>query len=127
MEPVGTHCRFCPLTCRVTKRMYGCVIIINTVCEAGHVFTWTSSPSMINSNNAMMYQCNMAFVSTLLLSGNNFYKICQFCRFLDMKCISPSTCFAYQRLCLCSVIQKFFDHKMVSNVNLFLVFGKINT
>lgn len=121
LELVGCYCRVCHLPCRVKKRLFGCAISISTTCEAGHLFSWSSSPTMTNANNAVIHECNMTFASSLLLSGNNFYKIHQFCRFLNLKCISPSTFFAYQRLCLCPVIQRFYNRNMVSIVNLFVL------
>jgi len=121
IELVGCHCRECHLPCRLVKRrLFGCSITIRTECEAGHVFMWSSSPVMKNANNAMIYECNMAFASSVLLSGNNFYKIHQLCRFLDLKCISLSTFFAYQRLFLCPVIQNFYDSNVVSAKNFHL-------
>ena len=116
MELIGCHCRYCPSPCRVIKKyISGCTITISTVCETGHVFTWASSPTMTNTKNTSIYQCNMEFASAILISGNNFYKIRQFCQFMDLKCISQSTFFVYQRLCLCPVIQRFYNHKMVSS------------
>ena len=114
LELIGSQCRFCPLQCKISTRMVGCTLVVNMTCDAGHTFSWASSPSLMNSVNSTIYKANLAFASAVLLSGNNFYKILQLCRFMGLKCISPSTYFAYQRLCLCPAIQEFYNSRMVS-------------
>ena len=107
LDLVGNQCKTCGIPCAVTKKVIGCALVIKMVCSAGHRFTWASSPILRNVKQSAIYQINLDFASTLLLSGNNFYKIQQFCRFLRVKCVSSSTYFTYQRLCLCPVISEF--------------------
>lgn len=114
VDLVGNRCKTCGIPCTVTKKVIGCALVIKMVCNAGHKFTWASSPILRNSKRSAIYQINLDFVSTLLLSGNNFYKIQQFCRFLGVKCVSSSTYFTYQQLCLCPAISEFYNRKMVS-------------
>ena len=113
---VGNQCKTCSIPCTVTTKVVGCALSIKMVCNAGHKFTWASSPILRNIKQSAIYRINLDFTSSLLLSGNNFYKIQQFCRFLGVNCVSPSTYFTYQRLCLCPVISEYYSRKMVSNL-----------
>ena len=85
-------------------------------CNAGHVFTWSSSPVIRNANRRAVFKCNLVFASSLLFSGNNYYKIQQFFKFMDVSCIAPSTYFTYQRLYLCPVISNFYNKKTVISI-----------
>lgn len=38
----------------------------------------------MNSNNAVIYKGNLVFAAALLLSGNNYYNIRQFCHFMGL-------------------------------------------
>lgn len=96
IELIGNQCRSCPLKCEVSTRVVGCTLVVNMVCNAGHTFSRASSPVLVNRNNSTIYKANLVFASALLLSGNNFNKILQLCRFLGLKCISASTYYAYQ-------------------------------
>ena len=111
---VGNQCRTCSLPCTVSRKVVGCALSIKMLCAAGHKFTWASSPIIRNVKRSAIYRVNLDFSASLLLSGNNFYKIQQFCRFLGVKSVSPSTYFTYQRLCLCPVISEYYNRKMVS-------------
>ena len=75
-------------------------LVLKMKCDAGHVFHWSSSPVIRNAKQNSVYKVNLDFASDLLFSGNNYYKIHQFCRFVGVECISPSTYFAYQRIYL---------------------------
>ena len=110
----GNKCRFCQMPCKRSIKVVGCAMEVNMECSAGHSFSWASSPVLTNSSSSTMYRINLAFSSVLLLSGNNYYKIRQFCRFTILKCLSPSTYFSHQRLCVCFVIQDFYNNKMAS-------------
>ena len=114
LELIGSQCKFCPLQSKVSARAVGCSLVVKMVCSRGHTFSWASSPVVTNSDKSMLYKANLVFASALLLSGNNYYKVLQLCRFMNMKCISPSTYYAYQRLCLSPAIQKFYNKEMVS-------------
>jgi len=114
LELAGSKCRFCQMPCKRFTKVVGCALELNMVCSAGHSYNWASSPVLTNSSTSVMYKINLAFSSALLLSGNNYYKLRQFCRFMTLKCLSPSTYFSHQRLCLCPVIQDFYYKKMAS-------------
>ena len=82
LELIGDQCRHCALIAKATVRTIGCGLVIKQKCEAGHVFSWASSPTITKRNGQAIYKINLAFASSLLLSGNNFYKINQFCSFM---------------------------------------------
>ena len=113
LELLGSQCRECSLQCEVTSKKVGCALVLKMKCSAGHVFTWCSSPTVTNANQHEIYKINMDFSSAVLFSGNNYYKIRQFCRFISVEVLSPSTYFSYQRLCLCPVISDYYNRKMV--------------
>ena len=113
LELTGSQCRSCPLQCTITTRVVGCALVMKMTCSAGHVFTWSSSPVIRNANWHVIYKANLMFASALLISGNNYYKIQQFFKFMHMNCISPSTFFTYQRLRICLVISDFYTRKLV--------------
>ena len=117
---VGKQCRTCSLPCTVTSKVVGCALLIKMECNAGLKFSWASSPIITNAKQNTIYWVNLDFSASLLLSGNNFYKIQQFCRFLGVKCLSPTTYFTYQRLCLCPVISEYYSRKMVSKYLLYI-------
>ena len=117
LELVGDVCRSCGLQSKTTARVVGCILLVKSVCSQGHTFSW-SSPVLMNSNNAVIYKGNLVFAAALLLSGNNYYKIRQFCRFMGLRCISPTTYYRYQRLCFSPAIQKYYDKQMVSYIHL---------
>ena len=115
LELIGRQCKFCPLQVKVSVRTVGCSLVVKMVCSREHTFSWASSPLVTtNSNKSVLYKANLVFASALLLSGNNYYKVSQLCRFMNLKCISPSTYFAYQRPCLTPAIEKFYNKEMVS-------------
>lgn len=114
LKLIGNQCKYCPLPAKATVRAIGCALVIKLKCEAGHVFSWASSLIITKRNGQAIYKINLVFASSLLLSGNNYYKRNQCCSFMGTKCISASTFFNYQRLYLCPVILKFFTTKMVS-------------
>ena len=114
LELIGRQCKFCPLQAKVSARAVGCSLVVKMACSRGHTFSWASSPLVTNSNKSVLYKANLVFASALLLSGNNYYKVLQLCRFMNLKCISPSTYFAYQRLCLTPATEKFYNKEMVS-------------
>ena len=91
LELIGDQCRHCALTAKATVRTIGCGLLIKQKCEAGHVFSWALSPIITKRNGQAIYKINLAFASSLLLSGNNFYKINQFCSFMGTKCLLAST------------------------------------
>ena len=93
LQLIGNQCKFCPLPAKATIRPVGCALVIKLKCEAGHVFTWASSPIIAKRNGQAIYKINLDFASSLLLSGNNFYKIDRWCSFMGTKCISASTFF----------------------------------
>ena len=114
LELNGSQCRFCRLQSKVSARAVGCSLVVKVVCNRGDTFSCASSPVVTNSNKSMLYKANLVFASAFLLSRNNYYKVLQLCSFMNMKCISPSTYCAYQRLCLSPAIQKFYNKQMVS-------------
>ena len=75
LELIGSQCRFCPIQYKTSTRIVGCTLVVNMTCDAGHTFSWASSPSLMNSVNSTIYKANLGFASAMLLSGNNFYKI----------------------------------------------------
>ena len=111
---IGNECKYCPLPAKATVKIIGCALVIKLKCETGHVFSWASSPTITKRSGQAIYKINLLFAASLLLSGNNYYKINQCCNFMGTKCISASTFFNYQRLYLCPVISKFYTTKMVS-------------
>ena len=84
LELAGSKCRICQLPCKRSTKVVGCALEVNMVCSAGHSFNWASSPLLTNSRSSAMYKINLVFASALLLSGNNYYKIRQFCRFMTL-------------------------------------------
>ena len=114
IDLIGSQCKSCPLQSKVSARVVGCSLVIKMVCSKGHTFIWASSPVVTNSDKSILYKANLVFASALLLSGNNYYKVLQLCHFMNMKSISPSTYYTYQRLCLSPAIQKFYNKEMVS-------------
>lgn len=114
LQLIGNQCKACPLQCKVTSKRVGCALVLKMECDAGHVFHWSSSPVIRNAKQNSVYKVNLDFASALLFSGNNYYKIRQFCSFVGVGCISASTYFAYQRLYLCPVISEYYTMKMVS-------------
>ena len=93
LELIGDQCRHCALIAKATVKTIGCGLAIKQKRESGHVFSWASSPIITKRNGQAIYKINLAFASSLLVSGNNFYKINQFCTFMGTKCISASTFF----------------------------------
>ena len=114
LELVGDKCKSCSRPCSsVSHRVIGCTLVITCQCEMGHTFTWASSVTICNAGTSEMFRNNLSFATSILLSGNNFYKIQQLCKILNLRCIAPTTYFLYQRLCLCPTIKCFYDQSQV--------------
>jgi len=86
---------FCMST--AVYRIVGCALEVKWKCSNGHKFNWASSSTIRNANRHIMYKCNLDFATTVLLSGNNYYKIRHFCKILGLESISPTTYFAFQQ------------------------------
>ena len=78
-----------------------------------------SSPTICNAGNSEMFKNNLVFAASILLSGNNFYKIQQLCKISSIS--SPTTYFLYQRLTMCPTVKQFYEQ---SQVQLCLVVDK---
>jgi len=114
LELAGERCRFCPHRCSsVSHRVVGCTVVIKCMCEMGHTFVWASSPTICNAGNSEMFKNNLVFAASILLNGNNFYKIQQLCKISQICCISPTTYFLYQRLTVCPTIKQFYEQSQV--------------
>jgi len=111
LELAGDRCRFCSHHCSsILHRVVGCTIVIKCQCETGHTFVWASSPTICN---AEMFKNNLVFTASILLSGNNFYKIQQLCKFSNISCISPTIYFLYQRLSVCPTVKQFYEQSQI--------------
>lgn len=110
LELAGDRCRFCSLHCSsISRWVVGCIVVIKCLCEMGHTFVWASSPTICNAGNSEMFKNNLVFAASILLSGNNFYKIQQLCKISSISCISPTTYFLYQRLTMCPLLSSFMN------------------
>lgn len=78
--------------------------VIEWTCHSGHTGKFYSS-----------YDCNklsatnLQTAASILLSGNNFYKMEKFARFLGLSFISSSTFFRFQRLYCLPVINEWWE------------------
>ena len=84
-----------------------------TVYAKGHKFHWTSSSQINNDNGVKLYEDNLLFAMGVVLSGNNYSKLEQYCKILEIQTISRTTFHMYQRLYICPGINKFYCRKQV--------------
>jgi len=97
LELAGEKCRIFPYhSSSVSHRVVGYNVVIKCLCEMGHTFVCASSPTICYAGNSEMFKNNLVFAASILLSGNNFYKIQQLCKISNISCISPTTYFLYQ-------------------------------
>ncbi|CAB4028463.1 Hypothetical predicted protein [Paramuricea clavata] len=84
--------------------LIGTCVLIEWTCHSGHAGKFYSS-----------YDCNwiaatsLQTAASILLSGNNFYKMEKFARFLGLSFISSSTFFPFQRLYCLPVINEWWE------------------
>jgi len=89
----------------------GCGLSITTKCSNGHISVWDSSEVVSNKKNRSLHNNNLCFAAAVVLSGNNFDKIKQFCK---IQTISKSTFYCYQSSYICPTVEKFFNKEQVS-------------
>ena len=92
----------------------GCSLAIVRVCANGHSSVWESSEVVLNQKNKKVYNNNLCFTAAVVLSGNNFNKIKQFCNIIGIKTISKSTFHSYQPLYICPTVAQFYEKQQVS-------------
>ena len=61
-----------------------------------------------------IYRDNLDFATAVVLSGNHFTKIQQFCRFFNIGVLSRTSFYAYQRLYICPAIDQYFTEQQVN-------------
>ena len=102
----------------------GCTLVVHCICEKGHKFHWASSCQINNNDGDKLHEDNLLFAMGVVLSGNNYSKLKQFCKILEMQTISQNTFQMYQWLYNCPGINKFYWRKQV--IIVFLQFQKCN-
>lgn len=110
LELAGRKCREsnCSSCHTVKHKFSGCTLIISGVCQQGHHFQWTSSCTVGKSCGNTVHEDNILFATAIVLSGNNFQKIKNFARILQLHIISSTTFHVYQQLYICPGIEKYF-------------------
>jgi len=108
----------CVEKCSVTKcKTIGCCVVIHSQCTLKHTFVWTSSEISSNMANNKLFQNNLLFASAVVLSGQSYYKIVDFAKFLGLSVSSSTSFHSYQRHYICPGIQVFFDTEQVSQLH----------
>ena len=87
----------------VKQSVSGCVVIYKIVCKNNHHYQWSTSSSIRD-----MYTTNLLLCSSLLFSGNNFQKISQMFKFMNVKYISDRYFQLVQRKYLFPSIDDFY-------------------
>ena len=71
---IGKQCRTCSLPCTIFRKFDRCALVIKIMCNAGHKFTWASSPVIRNIKCNAIYQINL----DLELDGTKILKTVQY-------------------------------------------------
>ena len=87
----------------INYHLVGTTLIVNSVCQSGHTFRFSSSHE-VNS----MYVNNIQFCSAVLLSGNNYGKVNRLAECLNLAVPGKSTFFRIQRLYLVPAIDEWW-------------------
>ena len=77
----------CSSVYTVSYETSGCALVVHCICEKGHKFHWTSSCQINNNNGDKLHEDNLLFAMGVVLSGNNYSKLEQFCKILEMQTI----------------------------------------
>ena len=85
----------------VSHETCGCVLAVHCICKKGHKFHWTSSSQINNDNGVKLYEDNLLFAMGVVLSGNNYSKLEQYCKILEIQTISRTTFHMHQQLYIC--------------------------
>jgi len=119
MELFDTKCHYpgCNLLCPKMAKPSGCCLVVRGKCSAGHTFLWESSDTLTNQNNSKMYVDNFQLSSTIVLSGNNYYKIKMLADFFGMQIPCATVFHAVQRHYICPAVNNFYLQEQVCNVN----------
>jgi len=110
------HERQCNKEYHVTTKSIGCCLRIDAQCSNGHRHIWLSSDK-IPSEKGEIYRDNLDFASAVVLSGNHFAKIQQFCQFLNVATLSRTSYYSYQRLYICPAIDQYFAEQQVTTLS----------
>ena len=110
LELAGRKCREsnCSSCYTIKHKFSGYTVIISGVCQQGHQFQWTSSCTIGKSCGNAVHKDNILFAMAIVLSGNNFQKIENLARILQLHVISRTTFHMYQWLYICRGIEKYF-------------------
>ena len=103
----------CGSRCNVDYKTSGCCVILFGTCGNGHPFYWESSDVLCSEDKRKVYQDNLHFTATLVLSGNNYRKIEMFARFYGLHILCSSSFHAHQRHYICPSINKFYEYHQV--------------
>ena len=71
LEFIGNQGRTCSCQCNGNNWM----LIGSEKCIRGHIFSWASLQTVANVKKSTLHIANLVFVSSVLISGTNFYKI----------------------------------------------------
>ena len=115
LELFGKFCQEdgCGKEYHFTTTTIGCCLSIFAQCSNGHCRKWLSSDK-IPSTKGEIYRDNLDFATAVVLSGNHFTKIQQFCRFSNIAVLSRTSFYAYQRLYICPAIDQYFTKQQVN-------------
>ena len=116
LELFGKFCQEdgCGKEYHFTNTTIGCCLSIVAQCSNGHCRkSWSSDK--IPSTKGEIYRDNLDFATAVVLSGNHFTKIQQFCRFFNVAVLSRTSFYAYQRLYICPAIDQYFTEQQVKH------------
>lgn len=118
VELTGTQCctKVCYSTSHFTYHTCGSCLIVKGTCGKGHVFNWCSSDVVENAKGSRILLDNLLVASNIVLSCNNYFKICLLCNFTNLPLISLTTFHAYQRLYICPGIHKYYETQQVTKM-----------
>ena len=108
------HMPNCSSVYTVSYETRGCALVVHGLCENGHKLYWTSSCQTANNNGDKLHEDNLLFAMAVTLSGNNYSKLEQFCKILNLYIICRTTFHMYQRLYICPGIDKFYCREQVN-------------
>ena len=124
-ELKGKTCRemqndkICGSILTYTSSERGAISILSWPCPRGHAGIWRSSEVLKVTNNNNVYVNDILIPAAVVLSGNNYYKLANFCQAMNLQIPSGQSYLNSQKHFITPTVAEFWD-RMTSETRSFL-------
>ena len=103
----------------------GSVLLLSWTCDNKHCGIWSSSEVLCVAHTSEIHVNDILSTACILLSGNNFAKIIQYFKFLNLQLPQESTFYRVQKLFCIPEVFNFWDRMKTTILNVFKQYNDI--